>query len=186
MTTTSLVTYGTTFGFAMHVADIQHDKYRLSQAMKWTWLPPTISLFSTLAAKVAMVIFLMRLLGRAVKLWHKIVLYGSLVILVGFDCLSWSIMYSYCSPRQKAWTPWLAGTCMSREILDVVGRAVSGKGFKMSLLCSGTIQQADPWIVYNAFVDLLCAGFAVVLVLTLNMKKSTKLGLAVLMGGGIL
>ena len=132
MTTTALVTYGTTFGFAMHVADI-HDQHQLSQAMKWTWLPPTISLFSTLAAKIAMVLFLMRLLGRAVKLWHKVVLYGSLVILVAFDCLSWSIMYSYCKPREKAWTPWLHGSCMDPNILDIVGRAVSGKGFRVPL-----------------------------------------------------
>lgn len=129
MTATSLVTYGTTFGFPMHVADLQHDRYRLPQAMKWTWLPPTISLFSTLAAKIAMVIFLMRLFDRAAKMWHKVVLYGALVILVAVDCLSWSIMYSYCSPRERAWTPWLDSTCMSPEILDIVGRAVSGKDF---------------------------------------------------------
>lgn len=121
-----MVTVGTTYGFAMHAYDI-HDQNQLSEAIKYTWIPPAMSLFSSLAAKIAVVAFLMRLLGRAAKLWHKIVLYGASVILVGANTFSWVILLGYCSPREKAWKSWLEGSCKSPELLDISGRGVSGK-----------------------------------------------------------
>ncbi|PGH17305.1 hypothetical protein AJ79_01189 [Helicocarpus griseus UAMH5409] len=163
ITTTALVTVSTTYGFAKHLWDI-HDPEDQAQALKYTWIAPAISLIPSCAAKISVMLFLLRVLGRAVKLYHKIVLYGAALIMIGANCVSFSILLDYCKPREMAWRPYLNGKCMHPDVLQIAGVTVSA---------------------YNAFMDFLCAGFAVAMIWKLNMKRSTKIGLAILMSGGL-
>ncbi|KAL1957205.1 hypothetical protein VTO42DRAFT_6239 [Malbranchea cinnamomea] len=163
LTTTVMVSVGISYGFGLHVYDIP-DPERRAQAIKWTMIPPAICLMSTALSKISVMLFLIRLLGLAANLVHKIILYSATTLMVGGNILAIVVLLAFCTPREKAWRPEIPGKCMDPRLLDVAGRTVT---------------------VYNAAMDLLYAGFAVALVWTLNMKTSTKWGLAVLMSGGV-
>ena len=124
----------------------------------------------------------MRLLGMAAKLIHKIILYSATLLMVGGNILAIVVLLAYCTPREKAWKPLTPGTCMDPALLDIAGRTVTGRLLRRPYSLHGN----SPSEVYNAAMDMLYAGFAIALVWTLNMKTSTKWGLAVLMSGGVL
>ncbi|QKX55412.1 uncharacterized protein TRUGW13939_02505 [Talaromyces rugulosus] len=162
--TTALVTLSTTYGFGLHFDAIDSAANK-SLATKYTLIPPAISLLSAGAAKISIVIFLMRILGSSAKLPYKLILYIPTIIMIGANIFAMVVLLGYCTPPQKAWNPSIPGHCMSAETLDIGGRAVT---------------------VYNAAMDFLCAFFPIYMVWRLNMKTRTKWGLAVVMGGGIL
>lgn len=90
-------------------------------------IPPAICLISTSFSKISVVMFLMRLLGMAAKLVHKIILYSATVLMVGGNILCVVVLLAFCTPREKAWKPLTPGTCMDPSILDIVGRTVTGR-----------------------------------------------------------
>lgn len=121
-----MVTVGTQHGFGTHQHLIQ-DKHDQEEAVKYTLIPSGITLFASAAAKISVVIFLFRLLGRAAQLYHKIILIGASVVMIAANTVSWSFLFGYCDPPEKAWKPELDGTCKSGTTLDITARVVSGK-----------------------------------------------------------
>ncbi|OKL59022.1 hypothetical protein UA08_05540 [Talaromyces atroroseus] len=161
--TTVLVTLSTRYGFGLHFDEIENP-VKQSLATKYTLIPPAISLLSAGAAKISIVMFLVRILGSSVEISYKLVLYIPSIIMIGANVFAMVVLLGYCTPPEKAWIPSIPGHCMSAATLDIGGRAVT---------------------VYNAAMDLLCAIFPVFMVWRLNMKTRTKWGLAIVMSGGI-
>lgn len=121
-----MVTVGTQHGFGTH-QDLILNKHDQEEAVKYTLIPSGVTLFASAAAKISVAVFLFRLLGRAAKLHHKIILYGASIVMLGANSVSWTFLFGYCDPREKAWKPELDGTCRSGETLDITARVVSGK-----------------------------------------------------------
>jgi hypothetical protein len=117
------VTIGTSYGIGMHTVDIE-DPNNLVQAIKYTIIAPAISLFASVLAKVSVVIFLMRLLGSAATMAHKVILYGATVIMIAANVFGVIIILGHCMPAQKTWLPSTPGTCMSGDVLQYGGKAV--------------------------------------------------------------
>ncbi|OJJ44996.1 hypothetical protein ASPZODRAFT_664509 [Penicilliopsis zonata CBS 506.65] len=162
--TTALVTVSTTYGFGIHEADITSVS-DLENAIKYILIAPAISLLASASAKLSVVLFLLRLLGLAATIPHRIILYTTTALMIGGNIFAMVVLLGYCNPPRKAWDPTVEGTCMSAQVLNIGGRAVT---------------------VYNAFMDLLCAAFPVLMLWTLNMRSKMKWGLAVVMSGGVL
>lgn len=47
--------------------------------------------------------------------------------MVGANIFAMVVLLGYCTPIQKAWNPVIPGDCMSATVLDVGGRAVTGR-----------------------------------------------------------
>ncbi|PGH01628.1 hypothetical protein AJ79_07876 [Helicocarpus griseus UAMH5409] len=163
LATSVLVSVATSYGFGLHAADIL-DQGDREMALKYVMIPAAVALMSTALSKISVMLFLIRLLGIAAKLVHKIILYTATAVMVGANILAIVILLAFCDPYEKTWRPYIPGKCMDPRLLDIAGRSVT---------------------VYNAAMDLLYAGFAIALVWTLDMKPTTKWGLAVLMSGGV-
>ena len=56
----------------------------------------------------------------------KCIAYTPLVILFAGSVVSCGVMVFFCLPVEKAWRPYLAGSCLDPAILDVVGKSMSG------------------------------------------------------------
>ncbi|KAJ2990353.1 hypothetical protein NUW58_g2995 [Xylaria curta] len=159
----ALVTVAVSHGLGRHQGEIK-DPDDLSEAIKYTILAPNLSIVSSTCGKISVLIFLVRLVGLSAKRWHLYFLWGLCAILIAFNIVAIVFIIRFCDPPQKQWQPWLPGTCLNPEIQRNVG----------------FVQSA-----YNALVDVIVAIFPALFIMRLKMTLRTKIGLSVLMGGGI-
>jgi hypothetical protein len=148
----------------MHLDDITND-YDREQARKYTFIAPVVSIVSSTAGKISMVLFLLRILGASTERWQKWFLFSVTIIMIGLNIFAIGILLGSCQPMEKAWKPEVPGKCLSAGWFDYGGRLQS---------------------VWNAFMDFVTAGFPAYMVWRLSIKKSTKWGLTALMGGSVL
>ena len=122
-------------------------------------------------------------MGPTVTWVHKFIAYAPLVILFAASALSCGIMIFFCSPVEKSWRPYLAGSCLDTRLLDIVGKTVSG----MTRYRSGESQLGMlTFLAYNAVMDAFCACVPYFLIRNLNIPRKDKRNLIILMGGSIL
>jgi hypothetical protein len=124
-TTTSLVYIGTRHGFGLHVTNILTLEAS-SEATKYTLIPAGISFIASCAAKISILLFLVRLLGLAATLGHKVVLWVATMLLVAGNIFAVAVMLGFCNPVRKSWRPETPGKCMSPVMVDLGTRAVTG------------------------------------------------------------
>jgi hypothetical protein len=148
----------------MHLDDITND-YDREQALKYTFIAPAPSIVSSTAGKISMVFFLLRLLGTSAERWQKWFLFSVTFIMIGLNIFAIGFILGNCQPVEKSWKPMLPGKCLPAGFLNYGGRLQA---------------------IWNAFMDLVTAGFPVYMVWRLQVKRSTKWGLTALMGGGVL
>ncbi|KAF2871669.1 hypothetical protein BDV95DRAFT_594739 [Massariosphaeria phaeospora] len=163
VTCAALVSAGVHYGYGMHLADIGTE-YEREQALKYTFIAPAVSIVSSTTGKISMVFFLVRLLGSSARKMHLWFLFSVTFVMIGLNVFAIGILLGNCQPMEKSWKPLTPGKCLPLGYLDYGGRIQA---------------------VWNAIMDLVTAGFPVYMVWSLQMKKSTKWGLTVLMGGSV-
>ncbi|PVH95972.1 hypothetical protein DM02DRAFT_466004, partial [Periconia macrospinosa] len=161
---TSIVSTGTKHGFGQHIGAIKDPEDQATAAM-FVLIAPTFSLVSAFFTKSSIILGFMRIMGRTTTWVHRIVAYFPLVLLFAGSSLAISVMIFFCSPVEKSWRPYLEGSCLSPNVLDVVGKTVSA---------------------YNAVMDVFCAVVPYFLIRKLNIEKKDKRNLIILMGGSVL
>ena len=159
----TLISAAVSHGYGLHLREITNPQDREITLML-TYLAPAVSVLASTLGKISMVIFLVRLLGSSTKRGHLWLLYGVTMIMISFNIFIIGVFLGQCTPMQKSWRPEVPGTCVSHAVWDYGGRIQAG---------------------WNAFMDLLTAGFPIYMVWTLQMRKSTKWGLSALMAGGV-
>lgn len=87
----------------------------LSNAIKYTVIPPALFLLSTTCGKLSALIFLVRLMGVAAEKWHFVILWAVCGIMVILNILGVIVTIGYCHPVAKQWDPSLEGWCMSAQ-----------------------------------------------------------------------
>jgi hypothetical protein len=125
VTTTALVYVGTRHGFGLHVTDILTPEAS-SEAIKYTLIPAGISFIASCAAKISILLFLVRLLGLAATQGHKIVLWVATLLMVAGNLFAVVVVVGFCNPARKSWRPETPGKCMSPVMLDIGTRTVTG------------------------------------------------------------
>ncbi|GAP83311.2 putative integral membrane protein [Rosellinia necatrix] len=103
-------------------------------------------------------------MGMAAKRWHLCFLWGLSVILILLNILAIVLIIRLCDPPQKQWEPSIPGTCLNPIILEYAGLVQSS---------------------YNALMDIVVAIFPALFITKLSVSRKTKIGLSLLMGGGV-
>ncbi|CAO2648175.1 Nn.00g074420.m01.CDS01 [Neocucurbitaria sp. VM-36] len=160
---TSLVATGTTYGLGLHVGDIKDPEDQAMAAM-YVLLAPIFSITSAFFTKTSIIVAFMRIMGPTVTWVHKLIAYAPLAVLFAGSAISCGIMIFFCSPVERSWRPYLAGSCLDPVLLDIVGKTVSA---------------------YNAVMDAFCACVPYFLIRNLNIPRKDKRNLIILMGGSI-
>ncbi|KAI2640264.1 hypothetical protein GGS21DRAFT_488025 [Xylaria nigripes] len=158
-----LITVGTHHGLGKHEADIADPADR-SDAVKYSILASAVHFLSSTSSKISILIFLVRLIGMSAKRWHIVFLWALGITLTSLNILAAVVTVCFCDPPQKQWEPSLPGTCLPPYIQ----------------LYIGFIQGA-----YSALTDIVVAVSPALFITQLNITPKMKLGLSLLMGGGI-
>lgn len=118
---TILVSIGVHYGYGLHLASIT-DPYSQEQALKYTYIAPSVSVVASTAGKLSMVFFLIRLLGHSANNSHRWFLFSVTAVMVGLNIFVIGVLLGQCSPMEKSWKPTMPGTCLHPNFLDYGGR----------------------------------------------------------------
>jgi len=140
------------------------DLTTFEQINKWSLLVQVIMLISSSFSKMAVVAFLQRMHGphdrnRVIFLWTVA---GSNTIV---NLIAMSLLLTQCTPTAKAWDTTMPGNC------DSISRAQD----------FGYLQGS-----WSAVTDFILALYPITFFWELQLKRSVKISLCVLMGLGIL
>jgi len=159
-TESCLLTYATTLGYGKHVYDIPFDQPTIEKTILAISIGGTFSLTAAIWSKTSFALTLLRLTDGWLKkcIWFCIITTN---IAMGLSAL---FVWVTCKPIQKAWHPFMEGTCWSPEVI------VNYNIFSAA---------------YSAFMDLTLALLPWKLIWGLQMKRKEKIGVAVAMSCGV-
>lgn len=112
---TALITVATYYGLGRSKYTIE-DPSDLSEAMKYTFIAPTLAFASITCGKASALIFLVRLMGLAVPRWHSVTAWAASGIMVAMSVLGIVVTIGFCYPAARQWDPSIDGWCMSTKI----------------------------------------------------------------------
>lgn len=149
----------TKHGLGYHIVDIPDDDLPL--ALKYLTIAEFFAVLALQISKTSFAVTLLRLAGRS---WHNWLLWGIIItlnVVMGFDAIE---IFASCTPVAKIWRPLLAGSCWDpRVIIDV------------SIFAGA----------YSGVMDLILAGFPIVLLWPLRIERKEKIGVSVAMSLGV-
>ncbi|KAK0623837.1 hypothetical protein B0T14DRAFT_425921 [Immersiella caudata] len=159
-TESCMLTYATTLGYGKHIYDIPFDIVNIEKTVMAISIGGTLSLTAAIWSKTSFALTLLRLTDGWLKnfIWFCIITTN---IAMGLSAL---FVWVTCRPLEKAWHPFMAGTCWAPE----------------------TIVQYNIFsAAYSALMDLTLALLPWKLIWGLQMKRKEKIGVAVAMSCGI-
>lgn len=178
----ALISTVVTHGYGLHLDDIS-DPHDREQALMYTFVAPTASILASTLGKISMVLFLVRVLGQSTRKIHLWLLYSVTAIMIGANIFTVGVLLGGCTPMEKTWKPETPGSCVAPTIFNYIGACNPVCLDHSAFLI---LYPLNMWSGWNAFMDLTTAVFPLYMVWTLNLKRSTKFGLAFLMCGGLL
>lgn len=177
----ALISAAVTHGYGLHLIEITDPSDR-EKTLMLTFLAPAVSVVASTLGKISMVLFLVRLLGSSTKKVHLWLLYGVTAIMIGVNIFMIGILLGQCTPMEKSWKPHVDGTCVSLAVWDFGARTQAGTFPAPMTMVNYLLIVGLGW---NAFMDLLTAGFPIYMVWSLQLRTSTKWSLSALMAGGL-
>jgi hypothetical protein len=159
-TESCMLTYATTLGYGKHIWDIPFDIVNIEKTVMAISVGGTLSLTAAIWSKTSFALTLLRLTDGWLKnfIWFCIITTN---IAMGLSAL---FVWVTCKPLEKAWHPFMAGTCWSPDII-----------VKYNIFSAA----------YSALMDLTLAFLPWKLIWGLQMKRKEKIGVAVAMSCGI-
>ncbi|MCJ1277470.1 hypothetical protein MMC21_005283 [Puttea exsequens] len=156
------LTVSVRWGIGNHSDVLRPDQ--VQHAIEWSWIGQIVTLLSTGFGKIAIIAFLLRIQEGTHK--YK----GWFLHFVGWSNMVLNIIQVIlillqCSPTPKLWNNNLPGTCEHRIRTNKAGY------FRGS---------------YSALGDLILAIYPIVVFWNLQMSKKLKIGLCLLMSGGVI
>lgn len=158
----SFMTVSAVYGLGNHESVLSHSD--IVKTNLWSWIAQIVAILCLVVARIAVISFLLALQERT----HR---YGRwLLYLVGalqgvINIVEVVLILQQCHPIRKLWDPTVSGTCDLIEICSKVG------------FLQGSI---------GAFADLLLAFYPIYIIGPLQQKWKVKLGLCLIMGGGLM
>ncbi|KNG90331.1 hypothetical protein ANOM_001465 [Aspergillus nomiae NRRL 13137] len=158
----SFMTISVSYGLGDHQSLLSaHD---IIHTNLWSWMAQIMAVLCLAISRIAVIAFLLSLQGRTSSI-GRIVLYTVGTVQAMINVIEVVLILKQCDPIEKLWNPAVPGTC---------GRV---------LICSqvGYLQGS-----IGATADLFLAFYPVYIIGRLQqMKLSTKIGLCLLMSGGL-
>jgi hypothetical protein len=162
-TVVSFVTYSVLNGEGRHVWYLTPEQISITH--KWSLVGQAPVVLSYATSKTSVAILILRFLGR-VSFWRRIFLIFVTVIVVIVGILSAVLFFAECTPTRALWEP---------ELKDA--RCWDLNAFGDFLFFAGC---------WNIFTDLVLALLPATFIHSLNMPRTKKVALCVLLSLGIL
>ncbi|KOC16693.1 hypothetical protein AFLA70_289g001621 [Aspergillus flavus AF70] len=139
--------------------------HNIVQTNLWSWMAQIVAILCLVISRIAVIAFLLSLQGRTSSI-GRIVLYTVGAVQGIINVIEVALILKQCDPTEKLWNPAIAGTCDRVLICSQVG------------FLQGSI---------GAAADLFLAFYPVYIIGRLQqMKLSTKIGLCLIMSGGLI
>ncbi|KAL8682688.1 MAG: hypothetical protein Q9186_001284 [Xanthomendoza sp. 1 TL-2023] len=153
---------------------------QLSEFVKWTFVEGVAFVISTCLIKISVCVFILRFINRTRRTMHN-----SIYVLMGFLIVSTLglliALLAQCRPLKALYVFDIKGKCYSKDVSIAVAYVQSGRYSFFHTKCD--IIDDNPAI--NVFTDFACAGLPFFVIRKLQMKRSLKIGLSIIMGLGV-
>ncbi|KAL6717504.1 hypothetical protein ACLMJK_005419 [Lecanora helva] len=162
----AILTVGATSGLGTHLRLL--EPWQLVKALKYSWIAQILGIQMNGFAKNAVIAFLLRIQDRAQS--RKMTFLTYFLYFIGIsnfavNTTEMSMVLTSCSPTEKFWNPVLAGNC------NHVSRTYHVGYFQGS------------WVATS---DILLAAYPILVFWNLKISARVKVGLCLLMAGGLL
>ena len=102
-------------GLGQHIWKLQPD--RAVTALRYSWIAQAFSVSTVAIGKTSIALFLLlRIVGAAKWLWHKIFLYTIMISNIVINLVVIVLVFAQCKPVQKLFDPGVPGHCWNPEI----------------------------------------------------------------------
>lgn len=153
---------------------------QLSDFIKWTFVEGVGFVIGTCLVKISVCIFILRFIDRTRRLMRYFI-----YVLMGFLIVStFSLvvaLLAQCRPLKALYVFEISGKCYSKNVSIAVAYVQAG-GYSLTKP-SVTL---DDNLAINIFTDFICAGLPFLILRKVQMRRSLKIGLSMIMGLGIL
>ncbi|KAI9849433.1 MAG: hypothetical protein M1837_004053 [Sclerophora amabilis] len=157
---TALTTVAMQHGLGRHMFYLEPND--VSSASKFEWISHAFAIASVVTGKLSVTIFLLRISNTKLRKWLLYTLNAIMVLLY----IPLIVMtYAQCTPTSMLWDITAKGTCWNPNIQATY-----------ALVCG----------VYGTFADVALGLYPISIIHRLNMALKTKIGLAIVMGLGVL
>lgn len=162
MTAQCLMTVSAAYGLGNHQSALTPSN--IVKTNLWSWMAQIVAILSLVVARIAVISFLLALQERTHRhgrwlLWAVGTLQGVI------NVVEVVLILKQCDPIQKLWDIHVPGTCDMIQICSQVG------------YLQGSI---------GAFADLFLAFYPVCIIAPLQQTLKVKIGLCLIMGGGLM
>ena len=163
-------------GLGRHEYYLEPKQRRMFQAIGWAdWIQTFITLCMT---KVSICLFLLRIVDSR---GTRIAMYSTIGFTVLFTTVCVALFLGICRPLKAYWDVGVNGVCLSddevKNIVIAQGGPYQTSSHQFALLMVP---------VLSVITDLICASFPIIVLRNLQVKSSTKIGLCILMGLGVI
>lgn len=149
-------------GLGNHESVLSH--FNIVKTNLWSWIAQIVAILSLVVGRIAVISFLLALQKYTSPNGTRL-LYAVGILQGTFNVVEVVLILLQCDPIQKLWDSSVPGSCNMVKVCSQVG------------FLQGSI---------GAFTDLLLALYPIRIIAHLNKARKTKIGLCLLMGGGIM
>ncbi|KAJ5351996.1 hypothetical protein N7452_000970 [Penicillium brevicompactum] len=156
------LTVSVRYGLGNHQNLISHEN--LVKLNLWSWIAQVVSIIDLIFARTAVAAFLL-LLQDGIYHWSRYLLWLIGIVQAAIYGLSVGGIFKQCIPVEKLWDPSIPGTCKGIAASAVDGYVAGGIG---------------------AFSDFFLAAYPIFIIREIqHMKRATKIGICLILGGGV-
>ncbi|KAE8159855.1 hypothetical protein BDV40DRAFT_302867 [Aspergillus tamarii] len=158
--------------------------HNIVQTNLWSWMAQIVAILCLVISRIAVIAFLLSLQGRTSSI-GRIVLYAVGAVQGIINVIEVALILKQCDPTEKLWNPAVVGTCDRVLICSQVGFLQGSMCMKNKL--STEFKPINYYLGIGAAADLFLAFYPVHIIGRLQqMKLSTKIGLCLIMSGGLI
>ncbi|KAI9846899.1 MAG: hypothetical protein M1837_003511 [Sclerophora amabilis] len=155
-----IITEGVVQGFGKHIFYLA--PHQQIQAIKFAYLSQPFNAMAQCFGRMSFALFLVRVMGiTALRRW---ILYSIICGQFAVNIVFSGLTLAACRPINRYWDPTVSGSCWSPLVIEYAGYSQGA------------------WNVFSDFVLALLPG---IIVWSLNMKVTTKIGLVILLALGV-
>lgn len=173
--------YSTKFGIGRHTYYLLPEELVLSA--KWSYIAAAPSSISLALPKLAIVIFLKRIVAQT-RRRSIVVLYFLTTSNIVLSFIAVLVLYLECSPPSASWDPSIPHTCWSHHVVPYFTIFVGGMSHCVPR--PATAPNIQNRAAYSAAVDLLLALYPASIISKLKISWKRKIAISSVMGLGVL
>jgi len=156
------MTVSAMYGLGNHEADLSHSD--IVKTNLWSWIAQIVAIFCLVVGRIAVIAFLLAISDRTYRIGRRLIYFvGCLQGVINVAEII--LILRQCDPLPKLWDFSIPGTCGLVEICSKVG------------YLQGSIGVA---------ADLILACYPVYIFMHLHRETRVKIGLCLIMGGGVI